>query len=314
MNVTLLTPNRLDHEMEHRLQEFEALFSYPLSSTQFFRIAHGPCYTCFYESQGESFTWIVHTQKDIIATVSSSIRPITMKGKQHKVAYIGDLKIHPDHQGGPTLFTIAKTLHLFLRERADFAYGVVMNGTKVVPSLYTGRLGIPSFEDVASIYVLRFDTHQDISLAHKATICDPDFAYRLYQSIHHENGSSYYAAPALHTIRSQLNPIGLEANQSACGILEDTRKAKRLFLNNRNELVAAHLSYFAFKRDVDALRLIQTALYLARSHGFPALFLVLSKIQYKKLESFLCDFEESLATIYATDTLAGLIPINTSEI
>jgi hypothetical protein len=73
--------------------------------------------------------------------------------------------------------------------------------------------------------------------------------------------------------RSVIDPewMCLESG-SACGMLEDTGKAKRLFEVGGGELRSAHLSYFAFGQPQDGARLLWHATRQAAVFEYPALF------------------------------------------
>ena len=69
-------------------------------------------------------------------------------------------------------------------------------------------------------------------------------------------------------------------------MLEDTRRANRLYLNTGNELLSAHLSYFAFDDVKAAVEILNIALDRAYQHEFPAVFVALSNQKYLKLNYY----------------------------
>src|SRR5262249_59538191 len=73
--------------------------------------------------------------------------------------------------------------------------------------------------------------------------------------------------------RSSFPPLWLvQPDGSACGCLEDTRRAKRLVADDGREMVSAHLSCFAWNEIRSAATLLRAALGRAAALGFPALF------------------------------------------
>jgi hypothetical protein len=70
-----------------------------------------------------------------------------------------------------------------------------------------------------------------------------------------------------------MTPVPLlETGGEACGIVEDTRRGKRLWLDNGDELLAAHLSRFAYASIGSGTALVRAALDVSATAGFPALF------------------------------------------
>jgi hypothetical protein len=66
-------------------------------------------------------------------------------------------------------------------------------------------------------------------------------------------------------------------------MLEDTRRAKRLFAEDGSEMLSAHLSYFAFADPESGLELLRIALGHAAARGYPALFVAVSPTVVREL-------------------------------
>jgi len=62
------------------------------------------------------------------------------------------------------------------------------------------------------------------------------------------------------------------SNGMACGILEDTRRGKRLYDQSGQEMLSAHLSSFAYATPLDAAEFLKGAAVLATRYGLGALF------------------------------------------
>lgn len=145
-----------------------------------------------------------------------------------------------------------------------------MDGTAANPAIYSGRLGIPHFTAAGKVAVLQIA----LRAPNTGSACKPEveivseaaaraqFA-RLAGGFHCPSGSPQE--------RSQISPLWL-ATTGASGCLEDTRKVKRLVKNDGSEIVAAHLSNFAYS-DVNAAALmINSAATLAALQHFQCLF------------------------------------------
>jgi hypothetical protein len=308
MKLCELTPS-VDAALSRKLCEFEALFDYPLGNSQRFRIDHSTDYTAFYRAIGEARTWMIDSGDSIIAAISTAVRSVKIQGEPKRIAYIGDLKIHPQHQSGRVLFHIARCLQPLLEQTATFAYGVVMDGTQFTPEHYTGRLGIPQFRPVAKLHILRIEASDWRGTA--SSNVSAQEGYALYSQL-----NNAVSDPASTKLRSKMIPHWLAVAGQACGMLEDTRRAKRLYLTRGEELLSAHLSCFAFKDTAAACAILHNALDCAYQQGYPAMFVALSEAQYDLLAPSLQSFRYTTApaTVYATDSICAYIPVNTSEI
>ena len=315
MNIIEL-PTIPDVDMAARLETFESQFSYSLGEASRFRISHSPMYTAFYRSQGEWSVCLlaVTDAGEIAGTVSATIRTLkTPTGSKLNVAYIGDLKVAPHLKTQRPLIAIAKELRKRLEPLVDAAYGVVMNGTSSVPSNYTGRLGIPSFVPFAALNILRFSTEKILEA--KANVIDIYEGHALYELLTQDGYAFSLGTPAL---RSNIVPCWYAAHdKKACGMLEDTRRAKRLFMDSGEEILSSHLSYFAVADGQAAREVIITALVKSRALGFHGMFLTLDDKDMRIVAPFLggLTYSNAPATIYATKTLHPFrMKVNSSEV
>ncbi len=306
--IELSTP--INGSFSQQISEFERLFTYPLGKDRHFRIDHSPNYDAFYKAMGEAHTYYAISHDKVVASISYVMRPVKLHDQVYKVAYLGDLKIHPNHQATRLLFCIAKHLQPILEKEVSCAYGIVMDGTTNTPEKYTGRLGIPKFERLKEVYVLRFDTKNcdtatDVHISEKS-------CFDVYQNL----SSTPFAMISNTQLRSAIAPKWVSTSKLACGMLEDTRLAKRLFLESGEELLSAHLSYFVYDDVQQGFLVIKSALKRSLQLGFPAMFLALSKQQMDDLESHLVEtnYTVAKAAIYGTQKTCGEITINTAEI
>jgi hypothetical protein len=314
VNITELSATP-DVALIAQLENFELAFSYPLGRANRFRISHLPDYTAFYRSQGEQSVCLLATTPagEIAGTVSATVRTLkTPTGSKLKVAYIGDLKIAPHLKTPRTFFALVNTLRAWLEPLVDAAYGVVMDGTSVVPSSYSGRLGLPPFLPFAAQHILCFST--DHLPETEAVVVDECTGRALYERLAQE---SYVFIASNSSLRSSVAPIWYASCDKACGMLEDTRKAKRLFADDGTEILSSHLSCFVAVDGQAGSEVIAAALEKSGELGFRAMFLTLDDDDMRLLKPFLREFTYSnaLAIIYATETLCpGRMKINTSEI
>jgi hypothetical protein len=298
------------------LAEFEAPFTYPLGSQEFFRISHGEDYTLFFRAQGKGSCFIAEEQGRVIGSLGTAIREIwTPDGTKRVCAYFGDLKIAADARGGTVLMRLARSAEAWLRPKVEAAFGMVMGGTALTPDTYTGRLGIPEFRDLGEVTILR--------ILGNAVINAPDIEKfvakrELVIDCYRRLSLGRYACPAEGADqRSRMAPLWLmQRDGSACGLLEDTRKAKRLIRGDGSEMLSAHLSCFAYENVSAAAELIRVALGQAVAAGLPSLFLSVAGTQAQLLGEALQNLEvlSAPARVYGAGLTAGCWNINTSEI
>jgi hypothetical protein len=168
------------------------------------------------------------------------------------------------------------------------------------PLCYTGRLGIPRFEKLAEIVILRLETSGNRGAAR--AVSERSFAEvsRLLPR------AGYSACDADRIFRSVIEPIHLVTpNDDACGIIEDTRKGKRLFLEDGDEMLSAHLSGLAFASAGAAALLLRGAAFFARGVGLPALFAALPA---SKAAEVPWPLRRSMAMRLSRDVTGGSIP------
>ena len=304
-----------DAPLSKALQTFEREFQYPLGENATFTISHGDDYANFYRSMGEATCFLLKKREEIIGSFCYALRSMVKKenNRKKRIAYLGDLKILPSYKNTRAYYLLAKNMLSILSGKVDSAIGVVMKGTQKVPTQYTGKLNIPYFNPIEEISILQIKTEKQYPAHPVETTTAEDFliAYT-------NNCSQDYFLPSDPDARSALQPQWLvTGDQSACGLLEDTLHAKRLFDQNLNEIVSAHLSYFSFKEHTAAITLIKHALSISYSNHYPNLFLALNYDDFKRLQPHLSElhYTVSKATIFGAGAINNLrLNINTSEI
>ncbi len=197
--------------------------------------------------------------------------------------------------------------------RAEAAFAVVMDGTRATPEQYTGRLGIPPFGELGKVMVLRLSTPTDDAGA------DDGFTAKPAEGCYPRLSAGRYACPGGNPAeRSETAPVWLmHPDGSSCGLLEDTRRAKRLIADDGTEMKSLHLSRFAFQNPRAGAKLLRVALRRAAQLKSPALFVAVATPELEEFRVALAGIETVVApaTVFGT----GLEPfpfwnINTSEI
>lgn len=305
-----------DKSLQNRLNYFERQFTYPLSHKEYFYIEHSPDYTTFFRSMGNATIFYLEKEMDIIGVIGVSIRETFIKGKLLKAAYIGDLKIAPAYKGRRAAYRLFSSVFSYLKDKISFAYGVVMDGTLRTPNAYTGKAGIPFFSDKGHRYVPRV-TAPELNIPSDRVENLQKISWHQLESCLKEG----FSVPSPESpLKSKLIPTWLVKGDDTIGLLEDTQKAKRLFITGSTpqELVSAHLSYFSYNAPKDGINLIQSALSKTGENGIDGLFLCLTPPQFEELSPLLekkgLSYNVSKAIIYATTDLPKNFCINSSEI
>jgi len=302
--------------LAHALAEFEEPFTYPLGPTRFFRISHGTDYTLFFRAQGDAACFVAQQQGRVIGVLGTALRRLQMpNGRECTTAYLGDLKIAPSSRGGLVLARLSQVAEAWLRPKTDSAFGVVMGGTARTPESYSGRAGVPHFREAARVVIFR------IIVAGEGG--EPDAPRYQTDSktcldCYRRLSLGRFACPTGgREPRSEMPPVWLmRPDESACGMVEDTRKAKRLIAGEGSEMLSAHLSCFAYRTAGAGADLIKVALRHASAAGLPALFVAAAESDSHELRAHLGTLHAlpAPAIVYATGLSGSSWNINTSEI
>lgn len=310
-------------ELAAELEKFERAFTYPLGADRRFFISHGADYSRFYRAiDGQSGAVIVvrHREGRVLGTLGLARRPLRFPdGQIRHVAYLGDLKIAPGLERGRVLMhlaTIAQEYWAALQD-AKIGYGIVMDGTTSLPPQYTGRLGLPPFRKLEQLAILRLPIETGVGID-PAYGCDTPIADKRFACLSTGAFAALGGEPAE---RSEFSPVPLASpDDTACGLLEDTMRAKRLFALDGREIRSAHLAQFAYRDPEAGVRLLRQAVArCAASHGAPALFVALPRRDLPDFQARLAGVPGVVvagATVYGTgfDTIGEPWHIATSEI
>lgn len=304
-----------DDELARQLTRFESKFRYPLGSDRTFRICHGEDYTRFFRAIGEARCFIARDEEHVHGVISVSLCTLFQpSGDTTTAAYFSDLKV-ASPTSGRTLHALLKHAVDWARDRTNFGFSVVMEGTAAQPTQYTGRLGIPPYSELARLMILRIPTDRIKTLSEPCDRFSVEAVQKLYAKLSNGKLRTGGGQPSL---RSRMEPLGLIRDQEdACGVLEDTRRCKRLVTDCEEEMVSAHLSCFGYRSTQAAASLILSACRHCHRLGLPALFVALPSHEYKAVlnELSLDGVIEAPATVFGYGLPHSADwGINTSEI
>lgn len=307
-----------DADLSSALTAFESQFHYPLGSDQSFRITHGKDYPRFFRAIGEATSFVAIQDGAVTGTAGLAVRRLLMPdGTARLVGYIGDLKIAENSRGTRILWRLTQAMRSACeRFQVKTAFAVVMDGTSQTPPSYTGRAGLPHFTAVGKVTILRISTDRGS--------CETDDDYyatskeageECYWNLCHGRYGCPVGSPEH---RSEMKPVWLmRPDGVTCGLLEDTRRAKRLIAADGEELRSAHLSCFAFRTPEAGADLLRASLRRCLQHQFPALFVAVADGDRDPLLQALGSgtIVVAPATVYGTGfDLDGAWNINSAEV
>lgn len=281
--------------MGRALTEFERQFTYPLGPGRTFSISHGDDYPRFFRAMGEAACLVLEEQGKVLGSLGIAVRRILLpEGRLHKVAYFGDLKIDPRARKSFLFLQLAWAADKWLHDKASTGFGVVMDGTSATPDAYTGRFGIPAARVLGKTIVWQLPCgaagwHSDFDALHAT----PEQVQECYTRLSRRR----YACPGADPReRSEMAPVGLiDPDGLACGLVEDTRRCKRLLADDGAELRSGHLSFFAWQTPAAGAALVRAAMGCANRAGHPALFVAVAPVDVPALEAALGPMEKIVA-------------------
>ncbi|MEK7487562.1 MAG: N-acetyltransferase [Planctomycetota bacterium] len=308
-----------DVALANSLSKFESQFLYPLGETRKFRIDHGEDYSLFFRAMGRGCCFIFEQKGIILGVMCVALKELLFpEGSLKTVMYLGDLKIAPEARGGYVFFRLFQALKEWsLWDKKPFpAFSVVMEGNALTPKDYTGRAGIPRFEELAKIMIVRIPCPpQEKSSSKESTPPPSEKDHSLFRHLitgHYSSGWTRFS------LRSQMEPQWFTLPENlACGLLEDTRRAKRLIDDQGEEMLSAHLSYFAYRDPLSGQKLLDQVLTDCSMRQVPFLFVSIPLPELSLFQDWLTSRKSTFApaSIYGTHFPAkALWQMNTSEI
>lgn len=319
MKIHCLT-DKPDVALSQSLSRFETQFLYPLGENRQFRIDHGDDYPLFFRAMGRGCCFVAEQQETILGILGVALREFYFPdGTLRTVMYVGDLKIAPEARGGYVLYRLLRALSQWSHWETHPipVFSVVMEGNALTPKDYTGRLGIPAFQEIAKVMILRIPCllpplNESQSIIPKLPQEKDYEVFRSWTSERYTPGWTRF------TLRSKIEPQWFMFPEgSACGLLEDTRRAKKLRGDQNEELVSAHLSYFAYRQAIEGQQLLDQALRYCASISVPFLFVSIPLPEISLFREWILERSAILApaSVYGVSfETDALWQINTSEI
>jgi len=299
------------------IDSFEKEFSYPLGAANRFRISHGETYSVFFQSIGESQSLIVEHDGIVCGAIGAALRTIfTPHGGTIKAAYIGDFKVSEKVRSSGVAYRLLKETQNWVLSATNYGFCIVMNGTSSSPLNYTGRLGITKFEFLGEVSILRIAIENFIG-SQSCLVSRHKDASLLYKSLVAGRWSMLGGIP---TLRSAVQPQWFVShNNSACGLIEDTRKTKKLFTLSNEEIVSAHLSNFAYLNPSSGAEIIRRGIEYAAQFGFKSIFVAVTPDDAPIFRKILCSYQITQTQASIFGNLPSVIStrqwaVNTSEI
>lgn len=269
------------------LERFERQFEYPLGAGGRFSISHGRDYLPFFAAMGDATVIVAEAGGEVLGTLARVERWMLCRHERRRVHYLCDLKVSPQYRCSGLVARLMLEARLQV-EQSGFhgCYGIVMDGTGRRPTDYTGRLGIPAFQQLAQIVVLRITSAEAVP-----TAPEPERAPEVPVS-----DSACILTGGNFARRSLMTPLRI----ASAAWLEDTRRGKRLWTNDGTEMLSSHLSGFRFGEPTHGAAILRSALRAAQQAGLPALFVAVPQRVVSSLleEMSALQVQQAPATIY----------------
>jgi len=269
------------------LERFEQQFDYPLGPDQRFRISHGRSYLPFFQAMGRACVLVAESAGEVLGTLARVERQIELNGANKLVHYLCDLKVTSTARGSRVLLRLMQETRCQIEATCSRScYAIVMGGTGRMPTDYTGRVGIPSFQKLGEIVVLRLSAGQ----------------WQELQSPNLTPRPPIHISSSQHSLRSLMTPVHLRI-ADASAVLEDTRRGKCLWLEDGSELLSAHVSCFQYDNPVSGAAMLKAALSKACEAGYPAVFVAVPRAAWRGLHPHLrgVQIQEADATVFGHD-------------
>ena len=294
------------------LERFESQFSYPLGDAGSFRISHGRQYLPFFQAMGKALLLAVEAAGEVVGTlvvVERVLRYGERTLEEHRAHYLCDFKVSPAARGGRVAAKLlAAAKGVIMASQVHSCYGIVMDGTGRLPVDYTGRIGIPAFEKLGEIQVLRI-TRSSLRIS------DPK---PCQFSRPGTGGLTCVVTGGDSALRSIMPAYQIRlAGGAGVGLVEDTRRGKQLWMQTAGELCSAHLSGFSYSSADAGAAVIREALTHAGEASLAALFVAVPARVGADLRENLKDLsvQVSSATVFGYGIASGFDWwVDTSEI
>lgn len=288
------------------LAQFERQFQYPLGPDNHFSISHGSEYLPFFAAMGPATLLVAEHLGTIVGTLVLVHRQLAIRDsgsgesqtRCQDAHYICDLKVRPEARSSSALARLMTAAADIIRPFQSHAcYSVVMAGTSSEPAAYTGRLNIPDFSAVAEVAVLRFltATRSEPAKVVNATLDQFTTTQERLRAVGVQPAAGESSLRSLIAVQRFCHVDG-----TVCGLLEDTRRGKRLIQASGGEIVSAHLSRFRWSDIAAAAELLKHALKRSFELGFPAMFCSMPSGAWVQLKPLLhgIDYQQTSATVY----------------
>jgi GNAT superfamily N-acetyltransferase len=97
------------------------------------------------DRRGPSHVLVAEEGERIVGCVSVAGVPALIHGEVETIHYLGDLKVHPDHQGTGLAVRLLKSMHrALLAAGADLVVCTAAYGNREVLTFFDGRAGLPA--------------------------------------------------------------------------------------------------------------------------------------------------------------------------
>jgi predicted N-acetyltransferase YhbS len=116
----------------------------PMAGQISLRIDRDPDFFALIRLRGEGKVFVAVRGREVIGCISTALRTAYISGVPETIAYIGDMKVHPQFSGTRVALRLIQALEAYLRSiDISYCFSVVADGNHRAMPLFEGRLGMP---------------------------------------------------------------------------------------------------------------------------------------------------------------------------
>jgi predicted N-acetyltransferase YhbS len=126
----------------------------PMDGTISLRIDRDPDFFALLRLRGAGRVFVAARGREVVGCISAALRTVYVGAVPERIAYVGDMKVHPKFSGSRVAVRVIQALEADLRSNGiDVCFSVAAEGNRRVTPLFEGRLGIPRWTTLGRFLV-----------------------------------------------------------------------------------------------------------------------------------------------------------------
>lgn len=130
--------------------------SNPMQGAISLRIDRKPDFFRILQVRGESITYLLEKDEQVVGSFSASRSRVYIQGKPATIYYLSDLKVASGYRVGLYAFRLIARMYAYLQSKeADLLFCTAAHGNNRVMPLFDGRAAIPKFTSLGQFQVFQ---------------------------------------------------------------------------------------------------------------------------------------------------------------